>query len=287
MAEISKSSAMFKNMSEEYYKLKIAEREVHKALKEKGLFLDKKDFNIMELFNEAYSEYSDDREENKESEPERKPDFISIENLDRPLPVNKPDPLAYSGPLLQKTIGISNPLGKSSVEREFLEVPSFSNSATPNSFTLEKMSIYSRYTNKSNHSFASKNSQRLLFQDSHVEKRPNNPKMQKGDFLCTCNKNHGIENYYPGFEIYPYRPYALLDIEPDSDDQSILGDNELVRSISAPAHETHELEEKLIEPLPLERQPFSNRMNLEIPGHNYSNPFDKIDTKKVVRTENN
>lgn len=184
MAEIRESSYMFKSMSEDYYKLKAAEREVHKALKQKGLFLDQKDFNIMEAFNDACSEYSDNKEESKDSKSEGKSSFISVENIDRPLPISKPDPLAYSGHLPLKSIGNLNNLGRSSVEREFLEVPSFSNSATPNSFTLEKISHHSKYTNKSNHSFASKNSQRLLFQDAKIERRPNQPRIQKGDFPC-------------------------------------------------------------------------------------------------------
>ena len=279
---------MFKSTSEEYYKLKIAERNVHKALREKGLFLDQKDFNIMELFNNAYSEYSfeeDDAE--KKPEPSRKFSSISVDNLDCSLPVKKPDHLANSGNLHNKTIGITNPFGRSSVGKDFLEVPSFSNSATPNSFTLEKMSLYSRYTNKSHQSFASKSSQRLLFQDANVEKRQKNTKKPKGDFLCTWNHGHGLENYYPALEIYPYRPYALLDIESDSDEDSILGENELVRSVSAPLHETHEPEEKLMEPLPLERQPFSNMMNLYRPCHNYADPLEKIDLKKALKIENN
>lgn len=275
-------------MSEEYYKLKIAERNVHKALREKGLFLDQKDFNIMELFNNAYSDYSfDEEEENKEPRPVRKFSSISVDNLDCSLPVKRPDHLASSGNPYSKPIGITNPFGRSSVGKDFLEVPSFSNSATPNSFTLEKMSLHSRFTNKTHQSFASKNSQRLLFQDATLERRQKDPKKAKGDFLCTCNHGHGLENYYQGIEFYPYRPYALLDIESDSDDESILRENELVRSVSAPLHEIHEPEEKLMEPLPLERQPFSNMMNLYRPCHNYADPLEKIDLKKALRIENN
>lgn len=289
MAEIKEASYMFKNMTQEYYQLKVAERRVHKALREKGLYLDQKDFNIMEVFNNAYSEYSFDEEgENQDPADEKKVNFVSVESLDRPTPIGRPNPLENSGNILNKPLGISNPFGKSSVEREFLEVPSFSNSATPNSFTLEKMSLYSRYTNKSHQSFASKNSQRLLFQDANVEKRPKKAqKEKKGDFMCTCNKSHGLDNFYPAIEVYPYRPYPILAFENESEAESILGENEFVRSMSAPAHETHDPEDKMIETIPLVRQPFSNMMNFDRQTHNYPNPLDKLDLKKALRIERN
>jgi hypothetical protein len=62
--EVTKASTMFKEMKDVYYNLINAEKKMHKAFIEKGLFLDHKDFNIMEVFNSAYSEYSYDDQSN-------------------------------------------------------------------------------------------------------------------------------------------------------------------------------------------------------------------------------
>lgn len=142
-------------------------------------------------------------------------------------------------------------------------------------------------TNKSHRSFASKSSQRLLFQDTAVEKREKKcHKQKKGDFLCTCPKSHAYEQYYHALEPYYWRPYQLIALEDESDEDSILGENDLVRSISAPAHETHDSEDKLMDPLPLERQ-LTNTMHYHKPSHSFGNPLEKIDVRHVVNIENN
>lgn len=80
---------MFKEMSEEYYALKIAEKKVHRALREKGLYLDQKDFNIMEVFNNVYSDCS--YEEEREEVDKISQDCVSMRNLDISAPQAQPE----------------------------------------------------------------------------------------------------------------------------------------------------------------------------------------------------
>jgi len=56
---------MFKNITEEYRSLINAKNKIFKSLREKGLYLDQKDFNIMEVFNNAFSDYSDEEIEER------------------------------------------------------------------------------------------------------------------------------------------------------------------------------------------------------------------------------
>lgn len=51
----------------------------------------------------------------------------------------------------------------------------------------------------------------------------------------------------------------------------------------APPH--NELDSKLIEPLVLERQPFSNLINFSKANHAYANPLDKVDLKQAFKNE--
>lgn len=77
-------------------------------------------------------------------------------------------------------------------------------------------------------------------------------------------------------------PYLASD---DDSEESILVDSELMRSFSMP-NSHNMLEDKLVEPLALERQPFSNLINFSRQTHNYANPLDKVDLKQAFKTDN-
>ena len=47
----------------------------------------------------------------------------------------------------------------------------------------------------------------------------------------------------------------------------------------------HDMDEKLIEPLGLERQPFSNLINFSKPSHQYANLLDKIESKPFYKND--
>ena len=146
LAEINKSSLLFKEMTAEYNKLTIAENKVYRALQEKGLHLDREDFNIMEVFNHAYAEYSvaSDHEENKINErPEKySPSYFGpIDAKAKPKEI----PIRVTTPqdILRAPIRINNNYENNGFEREFR----LDTSGTPNSFNLEKSSKGSRKNN--------------------------------------------------------------------------------------------------------------------------------------------
>ena len=76
-------------------------------------------------------------------------------------------------------------------------------------------------------------------------------------------------------------PYLVS--EEDSDD-SELGDSVLMRSFSIPVPNANCFEDKL-EPHPLERQPFSNLINLHRPSNNFANPLEKVDLKQAFKED--
>ena len=213
---------------------------------------------------------------------------IYVSNFDHSHPKFKERQVPTPKSQDNRKIGNSNPKFKNSVEREYLNIPSFENSITPHSFTLERMSLNSRYTNRSHRSFTSKNSQRLLFQDNNeVRKHSKRSNIfQKGDFLCTCTKNNLLEYYLPAMEMHPYKLHPLLTLEDESDKESILVDD-MIKSMSGPVQENSYFDEKFNEPLALERQPFSNVTNFAKASINYGNPLDKIDLKHGLKIENN
>lgn len=47
----------------------------------------------------------------------------------------------------------------------------------------------------------------------------------------------------------------------------------------------HAMEDKLVEPCALERQPFSNLINFSRQTHNYTNPLDKVDLKQAFKVD--
>jgi hypothetical protein len=283
-SEVSTSSLMFKGMKDEYYKLIHAEKKVYKALQEKGLFLDKQDFNIMEVFNYPCSEYSDYEEEKSVQKPKRRFGSIYVEEFESTSAKTKPRQMESNEDLRPQAKASPSEESRAS-NKENLSLP---DSGTPSSFTIEKMSLLSKNTFKSIRSNRSKNSHRLLFPDCHVERRERMVQMKpaKKDFLCTCNKNNFQDFFHPIIEIPVARihPYVLSS---DNDSiEEILEDHELMRSMSVPAHNHPDSEDKLIEPLVLERQPFSNVMNFSKPTNNYANPLEKLDFKQVLNNDN-
>jgi len=65
-----------------------------------------------------------------------------------------------------------------------------------------------------------------------------------------------------------------------------IDESELERSFSMPIPRD-EMEDKLIEPLVLERQPFSNLINFSRHHqYNFANPLDKVDLKNPFKNNN-
>lgn len=181
MAEVSFSSNMFKGMTSEYCRLVNAEKKLHRALKEKGLFLDKRDFNIMEVFNYPYSDYSDMDEENKTIGEQREFEKIYVEEFDQTdtkynnenIPVH---PVSENHGYEHRKVYLKE---MENHERTGLHNHEIAN--TPNSgFSFEGASHISKNTHRSHNSISFKGSQRLLFGEGYqVEKRS---KTSKKDF---------------------------------------------------------------------------------------------------------
>ena len=200
--EVAKSSIMFKNMKDVFYKLIKAEKVVRKALLEKGLFLDQKDFNIMEIFNSAYRNYSEDYD-SEYSERDREQEQIYVEEL-QPMAENNIQKLEKeeynSIPPLQ--LDATENLQKPVLPPSNFELSSVGPNGTPISQNFDKFPL-SQKSHKSHQTFISKSSHRLLFADYQVEKRPQveKPAKPKKDFLCTCNHRNNLLAFYPIHEL--------------------------------------------------------------------------------------
>ena len=243
--EVYRASHMMKRMKDNYYKMLHSERRVFKALREKGLFLDRKDFNIMEVFNSEFYNLSSEYDQESESV------YLKRKFNDD---VNEFESTSAKGSEAAKekqkeTIEAKNDNGD--VRHKFNEfcnfdIASLNKSWTPISCHFEPISNYSKLTHKSRSTFISRKSQRMLFQDCQVERRePSNCHMPQGkDFIWRWNKNN-LLLYYPIFEIYPY----AIDSDNHSETHSF-EHSELLRSISMPIPH-HYIEDKMIEPLGL------------------------------------
>ena len=185
LSEVMKASAMFKGMTQEYNKLKAIEKKVFKALEEKGLHLSTKDFNIMEVFNNAYSEYSfEATQQEKVSGENIKYSPIYIDRFEPHISKEKKEQRQIPVTPPQDKLEVPIPEAKNNIGSNCLEGSMFEPSGTPNSLTFEKISILSKYTGRSHRSFASKKSQRHLFQDYQVERRQKyKQNNQKGDYM--------------------------------------------------------------------------------------------------------
>jgi hypothetical protein len=65
----------------------------------------------------------------------------------------------------------------------------------------------------------------------------------------------------------------------DESVESIWVDPNLMRSMSLPISHHDDSEDKILEPLVLERQPLSAMVNLARPHYFYANPLDKLEHK--------
>jgi hypothetical protein len=284
---VAKSSIMFKNIKDVFYKLIKAEKVVRKALIQKGLFLDQKDFNIMEIFNSAYGNYSEDYDsEYSERDKEQEHSYVQDAWANGGEKIEKLEKEEYNSiPPLQ--LDANEHRQKPQLPTNNFELSPVEPSGTPNSQNFDKFPL-SQKSHKSNLNFVSRSSNRLLFADYQVEKRPLAEKQAKPkkDFLWTCNHRNNLLAFYPIHELQHLKLNPYLWEISDSDD-SQLSESDLMRSISMPIASNHELEEKLIEPLSLERQPFSNLINFTKPTHNYWNPLDKVDLKRAFSEKHN
>lgn len=189
--EVSKASLMFKGMKDEYYRLINAEKKVFRALQQKGLFLDKQDFNIMEVFNSRYSDYSESENEENDSfnNKREKHDSIYVEDFESTSAKHRKGVRQEEDILDRNCNMYSSESIKPPKEQSSLDIPSVGNCGTPISQSFEKFSIISKNSHKSHHTFVSKNSNKMLFQDYKVERRPQKEYLQpcqpKKDFLCT------------------------------------------------------------------------------------------------------
>jgi len=180
--EVTKASTMFKDMKDVYYNLVSAEKKMHKALIEKGLFLDHKDFNIMEVFNSAYSEYSyDERSEIGYSNKKHNDAKIYVEEFESTSAKNKAqrsenDAISVRDLHAQPI----EALNKNQISPCF-DLNSIA--GTPCSQQFEKFPLsHKSQKNIDNHGY--KSSHRMLFYDYPTEKRPQNKIQQnpKKDF---------------------------------------------------------------------------------------------------------
>ena len=287
--EVSKASLMFKDMKGVYYKLINAERKIRRALLEKGLFLDDKDFDIMAIFNQELSDsYFDSDSEQNDIDSEKHFRKIYVNEFDdtpekEKLKTEKRAKYEADRHSLESNLNQDENL----LAKPALPMPSISMSkgSSPKSNSFEYKSFVSKLTHKSNLSFRSKNSRRLLFDEYRPEKRPVfipiiNP--QK-DFIWTCNRRNKLE-YYP-FALMEHQSKLRSWLE-SSESHSVLEGSELMRSISMPVPNVNEIEEKLLPPLSLERQPFSSILNYNRAQNHYSNPLEKVEIKTSTKVDN-
>jgi hypothetical protein len=274
---------MFKGMTSEYCKLVNAEKKLHRALKEKGLFLDHRNFNIMEVFNYPYSDYSDMDEENKTIVEQRNFEKIYVEGFDQTDAKFNAENIPVQ--LVRDNHGYKQKklYGKERENHERLLHRNNEIGSTPNSgFSFEGASHHSKNTHRSHNSISFKSSHRLLFGNEYqVEKRS---KTTKKDFLCTCNRNIFLEQFHhPIMALQEQRENLYLQSE-DESVESIWVDPNLMRSMSLPVSHQNDSEDKILEPLVLERQPLSAMVNTIKHHHFYANPLDKLEHKafKVI-----
>lgn len=264
--------------------LLMLKNKIQRGLREKGLFLSQKDFNIMEVFNPGFScsySVSDEQSEISSYKEEIQNNANELESTS-----------AKNNATEQKLIKISSPINQNdnsnlSINNKYqsiLELRSISRSGTPISYNFEPVSNNSKMTNKSHNTFISRNSQRMLFQDYQTERRNHhNRNFQPGrDFICTWNKNN-LLGFYPIIELHHQAHPYIIDSDNDSD-IPVLESSDLMRSLSMPIQH-HEIEDKLIEPLGLERQPFSNLINFSKPSHNYANLYGKAESKNWLKND--
>lgn len=175
--EVSKASEMFKGMKDTYYRLLHAENKIYKALREKGLFLDQKDFNIMEVLNSGLSNYSSEYDHQSEVSSEKKNEEIYVEEFESTSAKQKINENSEKQ--------VSNPDIEKENERCNLEIRSFDRSETPNSRSFEPISNHSKNTFKSQNTFISRHSHRMLLNEYPTERRiPVSHHFQPGkDFL--------------------------------------------------------------------------------------------------------
>lgn len=243
--EVYRASHMMKRMKDNYYKMLHAESRVFKALREKGLFLDRKDFNIMEVFNSEFYNWSSEYDEQSDS-------VYTKQKANDDVNEFESTSAKGSETVKQKQVELLEVKNDNGDARQKLtefwnfDITSLNKSCTPISCHFEPISNYSKLTHKSRSTFVSRKSQRMLFQDCHVERRePVNWGSSQGkDFIWRWNKNN-LLLYYPIFEFYPYAVESESHSESHSFEHS-----ELLRSISMPIPH-HYIEDKSIEPLGL------------------------------------
>lgn len=186
--QVNTSSSMFKEMKDVYYNLINAEKKVYKALHEKGLFLDQKDFNIMEVFNNYSDYYSDEcSEDDYESRRKEKHDDIYVEEFESTSAKNREEKMLDGNDSVIEIDFIKDSETEKRKNSNLLDLPSVDHQGTPNSNTFERISHISKNTGKSFHTFGSKNSHRNLFAEYPTEKRPifcAMPKLKPGEYMC-------------------------------------------------------------------------------------------------------
>ena len=187
---------------------------VQRALREKGLFIARKDFNIMEVFNPGFSYYSSELDQ--QSELDSCKNEIGIEELESTsAKINAKEQKLIKNSWPENS-NENSQISIKEKEHSSLELRSVSRSGTPISYNFEPVSNNSKITNKSHNTFISKNSQRMLFQDYHTERRNHqNKNLNQGrDFIWHCNKNNLLE-FYPIIELHHHQihPYTIYTVK--------------------------------------------------------------------------
>ena len=188
--EMSKASVMFKDMKDIFYKLTNAERSIQRSLKQKGLFLDQKDFDIMAVFNQGMTEYYDEnsemdntearkrsyyhKSENGHSEiySQNKHEKIHVEDFDSTSAKQRsctPQFIDYKNN--DRLREISQHQNAKAITPCSIPISGLSKASTPNSNGFDYLSHISRNTHKSNNTFRSENSRRMLFPVFRTERR--------------------------------------------------------------------------------------------------------------------
>lgn len=188
---MSRASVLFKDLKDIFYKLTNAERKIQRSLKEKGLFLDKKDFDIMAVFNQDMSEYYEDDESELEHSEMRKISYYNksdneqnevysqtkrekihvgdFDSTSAKQRVESPKLIEYSN---RNMAGSSSQIPEAKrLNPCSIQIPGLSKASTPNSNGFDYLSHISRHTHKSNNTFRSDNSRRMLFPAFRTEKR--------------------------------------------------------------------------------------------------------------------
>lgn len=283
--EVSKASTMFKDLKDVFYKLTHAERQIRKALLEKGLYLDQKDFDIMAVFNQETSDsYYNSSQVDEDEWTEKEFENIYADDFDSTsaklkLETEKRIKQDIDRLSIHSHHNVKVPIIQSCTP----EIPSLSKGSSPNSNIFDYKSHISRVTDHSQLSFIPKNSGRALFPEFKAERRweMESSQNQHKHYICTWNCENKLQ----------YMPFVYLEHNfrhglESSDDHSILDKTDLLRSISMPIPDPREVEDKLLQPLSLERQPFSSMINLGRSHHNYLHPLFKTDLKQSTKHVN-